>query len=156
LAGFAMRTTYFFAVLFAALALVPAGAHLAELVHKMQLNAEDYRTVQQIYRGWALFGIVVFAALGSILVLTIRLRGHAAAFTPALVALLSIVGTQVVFWTFTYPVNRTTVNWTLLPPNWAELRAQWEYSHAVSAGLNFLALTALLVSWLRYSSSVAR
>jgi hypothetical protein len=31
-----MRTMYFFALIFAALALVPAGAHLAELVNKMK------------------------------------------------------------------------------------------------------------------------
>src|ERR671912_966718 len=105
-----LRTFYFFSLLFAAFALVPAGAHLAELANKMKLSATEYRTVQQIYRGWELFGVVVVGALASTLALTIGLRGHPTAFTPALVAFLCILGTQLVFWTFTFPVNRMTVN----------------------------------------------
>jgi hypothetical protein len=147
-----MNTIYALALLFAALALVPAGAHVAELVNKMQLSAAEYRTVQQIYRGWALFGIVVFGALGSTLVLALRVRGHTGAFRPALIALLCIAGTQAIFWTFTFPVNQATNNWTTLPPDWASLRAQWEYSHAAAAVLNVAALTALIRSVLRYAS----
>ncbi len=144
-----LRTIYFLSLLFAAFALVPAGAHLAELMNKMKLGATEYQTVQQIYLGWELFGVVVVCALASTLALTIGLRGHPA-FTPALVAFLCIVGTQIVFWTFTFPVNRLTVNWTVLPDNWAELRARWEYSHAASAGLNVVAFIALISSLLRY------
>ena len=146
-----LRTFYFFSLLFAAFALVPAGAHLAELANKMKLGATEYQTVQQIYRGWEIFGVVVVGALASTFALTIGLRGHPTAFTPALIALLCIVATQVVFWTLTFPVNRMTVNWTVLPDNWAELRARWEYSHAASAGLNAAALIALIVSLLRYA-----
>ena len=146
-----LRTLYFFSLLFAGFALVPAGAHLAELANKMKLNAIEYETVQQIYRGWELFGVVVVGALASTVALAIRLRGHPTAFTPALVACLCIIGTQVVFWTFTFPVNRMTVNWTVFPAHWAELRVRWEYSHAASAGLNAAALIALIVSLLRYT-----
>ena len=32
-------------------------AHLFELPNKIHLSREDYLTVQQIYRGWALLGI---------------------------------------------------------------------------------------------------
>lgn len=146
-----LRTIYFSSLLFAVVALVPSGAHLAELASKMTLDAADYQTVQQIYRGWNLFGIVVFGALASTVALTIALRGHPTAFTPALAAMLCIAGTQVVFWIFTFPVNRTTVNWTVLPGNWAELRARWEYSHAASSGLNAGAVLALIVSLIRYA-----
>jgi hypothetical protein len=146
-----LRMLYFFSLLFAALALVPAGAHLAELANKMKLGATEYLTVQQIYRGWELFGIVVVGALASTVALTLSLRGHPA-FSAALVALLCIAGTQVVFWTFTFPVNRMTTNWTVLPDNWAALRARWEYSHAASAGLNAAALIALIISLLRYAT----
>jgi hypothetical protein len=128
-----LRTVCFLSLLFAAFALVPAGAHLAELVNKMRMDATEYQTVQQIYRGWELFGVVVLGVLGSTLALTMGLRGHPTAFTPALVAFLCIIGTQVVFWTFTFPVNRVTVNWTVLPDHWAELRARWEYSHCILA-----------------------
>jgi len=46
-------------------AVVMAGAvaHLLELPAKMKLNGPEYLTVQQIYRGWALLGTVIYAAL---------------------------------------------------------------------------------------------
>jgi len=103
----------------------------------------DYLTVQQIYRGWALLGFVVTGALLSTLVLTIMVRTRPQAFVLALVAFVCLVGTQGVFWTFTFPTNQQTSNWTVLPENWEALRTQWEYSHAASAVLNLLALVAL-------------
>ena len=63
-----------------------------------------------------------------------------------ILAFLAIVGTQVVFWTFTYPANRQTENWTTLPEDWQGLREQWEYSHAASAGLNLVALIAAILA----------
>lgn len=140
-----MNTAIFLALLFVALALVPAGAHLAELPHKIDLVQNEYQVVQQIYRGWALFGIVIAGALASTTVLTIRIRHVPRAFRLALIALLCLVATQIVFWTFTFPVNQATENWTVLPPNWSELRARWEYSHAASAGLTLIAFGALAV-----------
>jgi hypothetical protein len=46
-----------------ALALVPSGAHLAALPNKMAMAQAAYFVAQQIYAGWALFGIVLFGAL---------------------------------------------------------------------------------------------
>jgi hypothetical protein len=46
----------------------------------------------------------------------------------------------VIFFTWTYSANQATSNWTVVPANWRELRAQWEYSHAVNAILTFVAL----------------
>ncbi|HEV8657074.1 MAG TPA: hypothetical protein VGS96_00470 [Thermoanaerobaculia bacterium] len=37
-------------------------AHLFELPNKIGLSRDDYPTVQQIYRGWALAGILVLGA----------------------------------------------------------------------------------------------
>lgn len=51
------------ALLFMALTLVPAGAHLFALPNKIDLAAEPYFVVQGIYRGWALFA--GFAALSA-------------------------------------------------------------------------------------------
>jgi hypothetical protein len=34
----------------------------------------------------------------------------------------------------------------MLPEHWKALRQQWEYSHATSAGLNLIALMALMLS----------
>ena len=66
-----MNSARFCSLLFAALALAPAFAHLLELPNKICLSREDYLTVQQIYRGWALLGFVVFGALPSTLALTV-------------------------------------------------------------------------------------
>jgi hypothetical protein len=55
----AVTAARFSSLLFTALAL----AHLLELPNKIGLARDDYLTVQQIYRGWALLGIVVVAAL---------------------------------------------------------------------------------------------
>ena len=141
-----LRTARFFSLLFSALALAPALAHLLELPNKIGLSRDEYLTVQQIYRGWAWLGIVVFGALLSTLALTIMVRGRRKAFGLALTAFLCIAGTQVLFWTFTFPANQATGNWTMLPENWMALRSQWEYSHAASAVLNLIALVALILS----------
>jgi hypothetical protein len=136
----------FFSLLFAALALAPALAHLLELPNKLGLSRNDYLIVQQIYRDWALLGIVVLDALVSTLTLTILVRKRAHEFALSLVAFLCIMGTQVVFWTFTFPANQQTSNWTVLPADWGTLRMQWEYSHAASAVLNLIAFIALAFS----------
>jgi hypothetical protein len=136
----------FLSLLFAALALGPALAHLLELPNKIDLARDDYLTVQQIYRGWALLGIVVVGALASSLVHAAMVRKHRAAFVPAALAFLCLAGTQAVFWSFTFPANQLTGNWTMLPGNWEALRTQWEYSHAASALLNISAMVLLILS----------
>src|SRR5689334_8610053 len=140
-----LKVLRFLSLLFVALSLAPAMAHLLELPHKIHLPAAEYLTVQQIYAGWALLGIVIAAALLSTLGLLIVERMQAERIGPTLLALLCIIGAQIVFWVWTYPVNVETQNWTTLPNNWMTLRAQWEYSHAAGAVLNLLALVALLI-----------
>lgn len=140
----AMNMVWVASLLLVTLAMLPAAAHLLELPNKIKLSGKEYLTAQRLYRGWALAGIVVAAALMSTLALLFMLRDWPTAFALAWVAFLCIAGTQIVFWTFTYPVNRTTANWTFLPGDWAELRKRWEYSHAASAILNLIALVALI------------
>lgn len=136
----------FFSLLFAALALGPALAHLLELPNKIGLSREEYLTVQQIYRGWALLGVVVIGALATSLAHAWLVRAHRRAFIPAALACGCLAGTQLIFWSFTFPANRITANWTMLPANWEALRAQWEYSHAAAAVLNIAALALLILS----------
>jgi hypothetical protein len=132
-------------LLFVAFAWGPSAAHLLELPAKMALTREEYLIVQQLYRGWALLGIVIAGALVSSLAFAIsswgsRWSGY------AWMAFLCVVGAQGVFWGFTFPMNQATGNWTTLPPDWEPLRAQWEYSHAVGAALNLAALVWLLLA----------
>ena len=96
----------------------------------MPLSRDDDLTVQHIDRGWALLGFVVAGALLSTLVLPIMVRNERQAFLWACIALLCLIGTQVVFWTYTYPANHATNNWSMLPENWLALRRQWDYSHS--------------------------
>ena len=104
--------------------------------------------MQRNYDNWWIVGLIVPLAFVSVLALTIALRGAGPPFTPALIALLLLVGELIVFWGFTAPVNRATENWTMLPGNWEELRAQWEYSHAARALLYVLAMGTLVMSLL--------
>ena len=133
----------FSSLVFTALALAPSLAHLLELPNKIGLARDDYFVVQQIYRGWALLGVVVYAALFSTLALAVLVRSRGKEFGLALAAFLCIAGTQVIFWTFTHPANQLTANWTLTPENWNVLRVQWEYSHAAAAILNLIAMVAV-------------
>ena len=146
------RWTLFASLLLAALALVPAGAHLLELPNKIDLNASEYLTVQQVYRGWAFAGAFVFGALAGTALLAFQLRWQRRLLIPVLIALGCLVATQVVFWTLNFPANQQTQNWVTLPANWEELRQRWEWGHAASAAFNLCALIALLVATMRLST----
>jgi hypothetical protein len=134
------RLLSFLAVVLTALALVPGGAHLFALPNKIALPQESYFIAQGIYRGWALLGIVLFAALLVNLVCAIVLRSQPLPFWLSLGAFLCIATTLVIFFAWTYPANQATSNWTMVPPDWESLRRQWEYSHAVNAVITFAAL----------------
>jgi hypothetical protein len=148
-----VKTFLFISLLSTALAMAAGFAHLLELPHKIQLSDQEYLTVQQIYRGWAWLGIVIFASLISNLWLTIKLHGDKKMFLLALTAFLSIVGAQILFWVFTFPVNQLTKNWTILTPDWQQLRSRWEYSHAAGAVLDLIALIALILAALNKKTS---
>ena len=139
-------TVRFLAVLFVAFALAPSAAHLLELPNKIGLTRDQYLTVQQIYNGWALLGIVAVGALIATLLLAILVRRSPRQFGLAAAAFACVAATQVVFWTWTFPMNRATRNWQALPQQWEPLRAQWEYSHAAAALFNLAALVLLLLS----------
>jgi hypothetical protein len=125
-----------------AVSLIPAGAHLFEMAGKLNLSAEAYMQVQTIYAGWALFGISIFLSLVLLALHAWLLRHDRRAMWLSLLALALIGLTQVIFWTYTQPMNALTENWTVAPPDISAARAQWEYSHAVNAVLTFAAFLA--------------
>jgi hypothetical protein len=137
-----LRIVAFLAPVLTALALVPGGAHLLALPNKIGLGEAEYFAVQQIYRGWALLGIVLFGALAANLAHALLLRGRGLPFVLALAAFLLIAATLAIFFVWTFPTNQATENWTIAPADWRALRAQWEWSHAANAVLTFLALCA--------------
>jgi hypothetical protein len=131
------------AILSVALYLVPTGAHLFELPGKLALPEAEYMVVQHIYNGWALFGIVGLAAVIFTLLHAIMRRKARRVFVLSLVAFACMLGTQAVFGAFTYPMNVASRNWTVSPEPFEPDRRQWEYSHAASALLTFVALIAI-------------
>ena len=141
-----LRVVQFFAVLLTALAVVPAGAHLFELPNKIDLPPDAYLTVQGVYAGWAWFGIVDLAALVMNVVLAVRLRRQPPAVYFAAVAAVCFVAFFTIFFTWTFPANQATANWTILPDDWSELRQEWEYSHAVNAVLMLIALCSVTLA----------
>jgi hypothetical protein len=136
------------AVVSVAICLVPVGAHFFELANKMALSPSEYMTVQKIYAGWSSFGVAIVAALLLTLVHTFMVRRDRTAFLLSLVAFLCLAVAQVVFWTFTYPMNVASNQWTVAPADFEAARRQWEYSHAVNAVLTFAALVAVTSSTL--------
>jgi hypothetical protein len=139
----------FLSIFFTALALGASLAHLYALPNKINLSRDAYFTVQQIYRGWALLGVVFAGQLFSTFLLAFKSRKVAQRFYFAVAAFICVVATLVVFFSFTYPANVMTNNWTSAPENWRELRDQWEYSHAVGALLNLATLSFLTMSILQ-------
>lgn len=137
------------AVVLTALALVPAGAHLLALPNKMALSRDDYVAVQAIYRGWALLGAVLIAALLADLALAVALRRDRRGAGLALLAALLLGLTLVIFFVWVFPANQATENWTSVPDDWEALRAHWEYGHAVNAVVTFLALCAVTAAAMR-------
>jgi hypothetical protein len=142
-----LRAVQFLAVVLTALALVPGGAHAFTLLNKINLGAEQYFIVQNIYRGWALFGVVLIGALVADLALALMLRSRGgAAFVLASLGFCCVALTLVVFFLWTYPANQATGNWSTIPDHWEQLRRQWEYSHAFDAVMTLLALCSVTLS----------
>lgn len=141
-----LQVVRFLSLLLTSVTLSAGLAHLFALPNKIHLSREDYLVAQQIYRGWALLGIVMFAALLLTLSLTVAVRRLPKVFPLTLTALVCMAASLVVFFVFTYPANEMTQNWTVLPDGWRALRAQWEYSHAAGAGLSLVAMAALIWS----------
>lgn len=128
------------AILLTAIALVPAGAHVLEMPAKLRLDQRDYFVAQSIYRGWALFGIVLVAAIAADIGAAWLSVGRTVALSLWISAGLLLIASLAVFFLWTQPANRITANWTIQPANWEVLRQQWEYAHAAGAGLTLLSL----------------
>lgn len=137
-----VKILHFLAIVLTALALVPGGAHLFALPNKIALSQSDYFVSQGSYRGWALFGVAIVAAMLANLAVVVARRADKAASQLAGSAAILIALTLVIFFVWTYPANIATEFWTTAPANWQRLRAEWEVSHAVNAVIMFLALCA--------------
>jgi hypothetical protein len=134
------------ALLSTAIALGGALAHLFELPHKIELSRDDYFVVQGIYRGWNRLGFVLLIQLLSILAVIVSFRHDREVRVLVIIALVCLIAAQTLFWTFTYPANVATDNWTSIPKDWETLRRNWEYSHAGGAMCQLGAMIALVLA----------
>jgi hypothetical protein len=148
-----------------ALTMVPAVAHALELPGKMRLTKELYRQVQQIYYpGFTIAG--VGGPLGILLnvALLFLAPSGTGVFWSALVAVLGLIGMEIVYWTVIHPVNKVWVQDLPLSsaasgffgfgrrnvhgartPEWTDLRNRWEYAHAVRGALALFSFVALVL-----------
>lgn len=145
-----MRTfAIFLAVVITGLALTGPAAHLYALPNKIGMAREPYFIAQSIYSGWWMVGLQFPLAILANLAMAYVLRADPAAMGLALAAAILIVLELTVFFIWTQPANAATSNWTVSPANWEELRRQWEYSHAVNAGIVFAAFCLSTAAALR-------
>ena len=114
----ALRIVQFLAVVLTALALVPAGAHLFSMPNKITLAQDQYFIAQSLYRGWFLFGIVLFGAVVANFATAMLVFYQGKPFALAGLAVLCIGVSLVIFFIWTYPANVATNNWTQAPRNW--------------------------------------
>jgi hypothetical protein len=135
-----MRILQFIALVLSAVALAPAGAHLFALPNKIHLGQNAYFIVRNIYRGRALFGIVLFANLIVATALAVKMSEQHGPFALVLTSLTCQVAALAIFFVFVYPGNvRPTTG--PLPANWQQLRWRWEIGHAIVGLAGFCALT---------------
>lgn len=142
----AIRILEFLAIVLLGLILIPSGAHLFTLSNKIGLAQDQYFIVQNIYRGWALFGAVIFPALIVTALLAWVSRENPPAMWLAFLAALCIASSLAVFFIWVYPANVATENWMSVPADWMTLRRQWEYGHVASAILTFAAFCAVTLA----------
>jgi hypothetical protein len=127
-----------------ALLLVPSGAHLLEMPHKLAMDREAYYTAQQLYLGWALFGIPIVVKIvmdAGLALLLWRTRRFATA--SALLSALLIAAGLAVFFVIVQPANLAMSNWSVQPPAWQALRTSWEYGHLAIALLTIGAFASI-------------
>jgi len=145
----ARDTALFIALLATAIAFGAALAHALELPNKIGMPRDAYFIAQSIYSGWNRLAFVLLVQLLGILAVIVLHRRESRVLWPTLVALGGLVAAQIVFWTWTFPANQATANWTRQPESWEALRWQWEYSHLAGAGFQLLAMIALILAVLR-------
>lgn len=138
--------------LFVALSTALAFCHLMQLEPRMMYTATEWRLTQSMY---ANFGPPVGAVLeGGAWILAVALsviiRKRGPAFRWTLICAALMILAQVIWWTFVAPVNASLEGWSAagIPHDWLDLRRQWEYAHAVRAGVQVAGLTALIISFL--------
>jgi len=156
-------------VVLVGIALSPALAHAFEFPGKRRLDREAYVTVQAIYYpGFTLLGASEPGGIIAVIVLLLFTPPESASFWFTAVALIGLLGMQVIYWMLTHPTNKLWLqsagatlgnlggeffahdpagrhtSWTIA--DWRKLRDRWEYSHIARAVLAFISFVSLVVA----------
>jgi len=134
----------FLAIILTGLAVIAPAAHLFEYRKKIAMPKDEYFVVQKIYIGWWLAGLFLPAAIVANAILAAQVSGPAFWLAAGAAALLLL--NLAIFVAWTLPVNKATRNWTIKQDIWQAQRNQWELSHAVNAGVNFMAFCAAILA----------
>ncbi|NEH40335.1 hypothetical protein [Rhizobium leguminosarum] len=139
----------FLAIIITGMALAAPAAHAFALLNKIGTAKADYFVAQQAYAGWWIVGLLLPLALLANIGNAVALRADGTAMMLSIAAAALIALNLVIFMVFTQPANAATENWTVQPENWENLRARWEYSHAVNAAVTLLAFCCATLASIR-------
>ena len=139
-----------------------AFAHVLELPAKMQYDAVLYITLQKsLYVQWGppnIGGVLeplAIAATGLLAFFVRKSKRDMWLSVGALFALL--LAFPIVFFWLVAPANAGFLAATLpsIPPNWTDLRSNWEMGHAIRFALQFAALSLLVLSLALDSNTIS-
>jgi hypothetical protein len=146
-----LRSWRLAAILIASLSMGTTLAHLLEMPAKLHYGGALWLTLLQTLYPPAFGTIGAFfeaAAIGMAGALAISVRRRTRAFVWTVAGASCLLAAHAAFWIWVAPVNRALLPLTpeTLPPDWTELRDQWEYAHAARALLQITGLGALVLS----------
>lgn len=148
-----LRLLRFATILLVALLSGLAFAHVLELPAKMQYDAALYITLQKsLYVQWGpphIGGVLEPLAIVAAGLLAFFVRKGRRGLWLSLGALFALLlAFPVVFFWLVAPANAGFLAATLpnIPPNWADLRSNWEMGHAIRFAFQFAALSLLVLS----------
>ena len=145
-----LKGTRFVAILLAALTLGLGFCHLMQLPSR--LGWDQYLWVGSTVQGglYALFGsvgaLIGLAAIVVLFLLAYFVREHGRpGFSLSLAAAILYAAAFVLWWVLVYPANAELAKWVTgpVPADWTDVRARWEWGHAVIALTEFLGFAAL-------------
>jgi hypothetical protein len=147
-----MRALVLISLWLGALLLIPSGVHVLEMPHKLAMDRAAYFSAQQMYLGWALFGLpIVFKIILDAALAFVWRRTSCLAACGALISAALIGCGLIVFFVWVQPANVATSNWATQPPDWEALRQNWEYGHLAIAVLTALSFCGISYSAITFS-----
>lgn len=154
-----LRTWRFITLLLAALGLVMGGAHVLELLPRMQYDAEMYAAVTRtLYRffGWV-GGPLQVASFFAALFLSYLVRGRPS-FRLTLFGTLGLAVSLALWFVLVAPVNAEWLRViesapSSVPSAYQRLRPQWEYGHAAAFLAWLIGFSLLLLSVLNETAT---